>query len=354
MKTNQLIIIGIIIVLIAGGIYVMQKNTNVEESAETTTTENTITKEETYRVVIDEYGRTVEVPTNVSRIIVLDSGSAEIIYTLGKGDLIVGRLDRINFPPSILDAEPIGYVGGGVDIEKIMTLNPDVIVTFVRSQKELETLEEHGIPVIGVTWTNSIEDLYGKIRLLGEALGVQDRAEYVISYLQDKVNEIAEITGGAKEKPTVLFIRTMGNEGAEIITRGIENELIDLAGGISLSYDPNATSERININYEKIIELNPDVIILSYRASLNPEDLLNDERLASVTAIKEDRVYKIPSEYKPSSPRFILLLAYMAKAIHPDLMKDYSVNDLRTEVYQQLYNLAQEDIEAIGPAPPEP
>lgn len=302
---------------------------------------------EIYINVTDALGRVVKVPTNISRIIVLDSGSAEIVYALGMGDKIVGRLDSIVFPPSIINATPLSYTTG-VDLEKLASLHPDIIITYIRTQKELQSYETHNFTVIGVPWTNSINDLYNIINIIGKALNREDRAKFVISFLNSTIYNISKAVEKTELRPKVLFIRSIGTNGIQIVTTGIENNLIRLAGGISLSENLIPNTSFTFINYEDLIRMNPDVIILSYRVSQNVSDLISDPRLQSVNAIKFGNVYKLPKEFTPTSPRFVLMLAFFAKSIHPEISSNINITELRYNLYKQVYGLSDDEINKIS------
>ncbi|MEM0112326.1 MAG: ABC transporter substrate-binding protein [Fervidicoccaceae archaeon] len=328
-------IVLIIIVAAFAGYMLMQHNPSQSGS-----------QQSKYVVVTDGLGRNVTVPLNVTRLVVLDQGSAEIVYSLGAGSLIVGRLDTMNFPPSILNATPLTYTNG-VDLEKLISLSPDLIITYIRSQQELQSYEAHNLTVIGVPWTNSIQDLYNTIAIIGKALNREQRANYVISYLNSTVMNISSMVSKSTTHPRVLFIRSIGTNGIQVVTQGIENQLISYAGGISLSEGLSSNTSTIFINYEDVVKMNPDIIVLSYRVSQNASDILNDPRLQSVNAVKNGMVFKVPKEYTPTSPRFVLLLAYLAKIIHPEETAGLNITELRMQLYTNIYGLNATEISQI-------
>ncbi|HEU97706.1 MAG TPA: ABC transporter substrate-binding protein [Fervidicoccus fontis] len=331
---NLLLLGAIIIVVIAIGAIAL-----VHENSE-------VTQQKNFIIVTDGLGRNVTVPLNVTRVVVLDQGSAEIVYSLGAGSLIVGRLDSMNFPPSILNATPLTYTNG-VDLEKLVSLHPDIIITYIRTQQELQSYESHNLTVIGVPWTNSIQDLYNMISMIGKALNRENRASYVISYLNSTVNQISTMVSNSTSKPRVLFIRSIGTSGIQIVTQGIENQLITLAGGISLSQGLSSNASTIFINYEDVVKMNPDIIVLSFRVSQNVSDVLRDSRLQNINAVKNGQVFKIPREYTPTSPRFVLLLAYLAKIIHPNETAALNITSLRLQLYRDIYGLSDSEISMI-------
>ena len=331
---NLLLLGAIIIVVIAIGAIAL-----VHENSE-------VTQQKNFIILTDGLGRNVTVPLNVTRVVVLDQGSAEIVYSLGAGSLIVGRLDSMNFPPSILNATPLTYTNG-VDLEKLVSLHPDIIITYIRTQQELQSYESHNLTVIGVPWTNSIQDLYNMISMIGKALNRENRASYVISYLNSTVNQISTMVSNLTSKPRVLFIRSIGTSGIQIVTQGIENQLITLAGGISLSQGLSSNASTIFINYEDVVKMNPDIIVLSFRVSQNVSDVLRDSRLQNINAVKNGQVFKIPREYTPTSPRFVLLLAYLAKIIHPNETAALNITSLRLQLYRDIYGLSDSEISMI-------
>ncbi|MGC8563625.1 MAG: ABC transporter substrate-binding protein [Fervidicoccaceae archaeon] len=331
---NLLLLGAIIIVVIAIGAIAL-----VHENSE-------VTQQKNFIILTDGLGRNVTVPLNVTRVVVLDQGSAEIVYSLGAGSLIVGRLDSMNFPPSILNATPLTYTNG-VDLEKLVSLHPDIIITYIRTQQELQSYESHNLTVIGVPWTNSIQDLYNMISMIGKALNRENRASYVISYLNSTVNQISTMVSNSTSKPRVLFIRSIGTSGIQIVTQGIENQLITLAGGISLSQGLSSNASTIFINYEDVVKMNPDIIVLSFRVSQNVSDVLRDSRLQNINAVKNGQVFKIPREYTPTSPRFVLLLAYLAKIIHPNETAALNITSLRLQLYRDIYGLSDSEISMI-------
>ncbi|MGC8909119.1 MAG: ABC transporter substrate-binding protein [Fervidicoccaceae archaeon] len=331
---NLLLLGAIIIVVIAIGAIAL-----VHENSE-------VTQQKNFIILTDGLGRNVTVPLNITRVVVLDQGSAEIVYSLGAGSLIVGRLDSMNFPPSILNATPLTYTNG-VDLEKLVSLHPDIIITYIRTQQELQSYESHNLTVIGVPWTNSIQDLYNMISMIGKALNRENRASYVISYLNSTVNQISTMVSNSTSKPRVLFIRSIGTSGIQIVTQGIENQLITLAGGISLSQGLSSNASTIFINYEDVVKMNPDIIVLSFRVSQNVSDVLRDSRLQNINAVKNGQVFKIPREYTPTSPRFVLLLAYLAKIIHPNETAALNITSLRLQLYRDIYGLSDSEISMI-------
>jgi len=79
--------------------------------------------------IIDALGVAVEVEVPVERVISLASDLTEIICALGSEDKIVGRDGTSIFPPSILEKAVVGESSYTPNLEVLLELNPDLVVS---------------------------------------------------------------------------------------------------------------------------------------------------------------------------------------------------------------------------------
>ncbi|HJK00853.1 MAG TPA: helical backbone metal receptor, partial [Methanocorpusculum sp.] len=77
--------------------------------------------------IVDDYGYTVEISTVPQKIVSLGPSSTEILFALGLGDKVVGVTEYCNYPA---EAQTKSIIGGisSINIEKIVALNPDIIL----------------------------------------------------------------------------------------------------------------------------------------------------------------------------------------------------------------------------------
>jgi len=96
----------------------------------------------------DSLGRNVSVPFVPKRIISLAPNITEMIYFLGLGERLVGVTQFSYFPKEAQKKPKVG-VYTDVNIEKIVTLSPDLVIATADGNKreDVEMLEEAGIPV---------------------------------------------------------------------------------------------------------------------------------------------------------------------------------------------------------------
>jgi iron complex transport system substrate-binding protein len=122
-------------------------------------------------------------PVWALRVVSLLPSNTEIIEALGAGDEIVGvtLFDR--------DYAVKGRASVGdflnPSLEAIVGLKPDVIVAgAASSSRTVPRLQAMGYRIVEIANPRSVEEIYGSIRRLAEALGRPESAEPVIARLQ--------------------------------------------------------------------------------------------------------------------------------------------------------------------------
>jgi len=306
------------------------------------------------RAVVDDHGRLVEVPCVVERIALLDGGVGEVVLALGAGDRVCAiswwhgykLLWKLVLPN--LDELPVVFTQAGVDVEALEVADPDVAILWWVGWEEItEQIEEQaGVPVINV-WIDSVDDLYRDIELVGEILGLEDRARALVGDLEESVEMVSERTSDIppEERPKVLWIVWYSgpDEPFSVVgDAGLMNEMIELAGGTNVVQ--GVGKSWVEPSIEQIVAWNPDVIFFRVRAGANltAEDLLDDPRFAEikgvVSALKYGRVYKLPS-WSTWSPRGPLVVLRAAMYLYPDRFADLSFDEIASEFFAKWYGI---------------
>jgi ABC-type Fe3+-hydroxamate transport system substrate-binding protein len=141
-------------------------------------------------------------PKTYNRIISLVPSLTELIIDLGLKDKLIGRTRFCVHPKEAVENIPI--IGGTKNprIDKIMELNPDLIIANKEEnrQQDIQMLREE-CPV-EVTDIPTIKDALLAIHRLGKMLGVQKAAEILMDQIDNRLAE------RPKEKPirTAYFI----------------------------------------------------------------------------------------------------------------------------------------------------
>lgn len=343
-KKIAVLSVTIIVLVIAALAY----TTFVYIPSETTPKKETIT-------IIDVLGVAVEVEVPVERIVSLASDLTEIICALGSEDKIVGRDETSIFPPSILEKPVVGASSYNPNLEVLLELNPDLVVSdSMLTEETRQTIEGAGVPVFisttgeldprsTVTAINSTGQL---VRKFGLILGEEEKADEIVDYMEDwedKVNErIKDLT--SSEKPLVYYEWYM--PWYSCVTASVTH-----AGGINIAAEEPVSFPTLSSEY--VVEKNPDVII---RMITSPEhdvadfeamreEIINRPGLSEVKAVKEGRVY-IYDYVVRTGIRIPAGLFYWAKWFHPSLFEDMDMDpaDVHEELIQRFFGIELEGV----------
>ena len=305
--------------------------------------------------LVDQAGRTVTVPRPIERIVVTGRDDIRTLVQLGVADKIVGACAASTtyvYPhliacPDLVELPNVGSPYAGLNRELIVALKPDVIFVSVSYIDAADTLQNSiDIPVVCIYWLDSEAQgsFFEMYRLEGKVVGKEERAEELISYINEKTAEITEVTSQIDEsaKPRVLF-----PWGGEYLTRpGTRYYPIEPAGGINVATGPGST---ITVSLEQVIEWNPDIILLHSTWSLPEphlwgkctiEGVLSDPRLETINAVKNRKVYYAKGYMQGlDSATALTEVFYFAKLFHPDKFEDLDVEKEGNEILKTFYGV---------------
>jgi len=268
--------------------------------------------------VTDDMGRKVSIDKPANRVVSLAPSNTEILFAIGAGEKVVGVTSYCDYPPEVVEkvnSGEIEIVGGFTDInvEKVVSLQPDVVFAYYGQKDVVEKLESLNISTV-VFNPSDLEDIYHDIYIAGLLTGKTVGAENVIKDMKNTVVEVKnKIEGLAKKK--VFFVVW----GDPLMTAGngtFIHYLIEEAGGEDIFGD---VSSWATVSMESVIERNPDVIILSEHCGMSVNDVLNNWS-KEISAVKNGEVYMISDDniiVRPG-PRIVLGLEELAKIIHPE------------------------------------
>jgi len=134
-------------------------------------------KEAVAKDVLDEttdaMGQEIKSPVKVPETLTIVSTAAsitEVLFALGCGEDIIGVDLYSNYPDQALEIEKIGDFNG-FDIEKVISLNPDIVFAGNGLQHEqILALTDAGLNVVSVEPTY-YEDIETSITLIGKQVG---------------------------------------------------------------------------------------------------------------------------------------------------------------------------------------
>lgn len=270
------------------------------------------------RTLLDQAGRSVVLPDRPQRVVSLAPSITEVVYALGRQELLKGTTQYSDDPPAAKELPRVGsYVR--LDVEKIVALKPDLCLA-IKDGNPLHAvtrLEKLGIPIYVVDPHN----LAGIIRMitgLGEVLGAAEPAALITGEMRARAERIAARLGSAPSRPKVFF----QIDASPIVSAGrgtFIDELITLAGGRNLAA---ATAGYPRFGWEEVLRLDPEVaIVASMAGGFSPADLKAGwQKWPTISAVQKQRLHVIDASLvdRPT-PRLLDGLEAFARIIHPEI-----------------------------------
>jgi len=198
-----------------------------------------------------------------ARVVCLTEETVETLYLLGEDKRIVGVSGYAVRPPQVRREKPRVSAFISADFEKILALEPDLVLTFSDLQADIAAeLIRRNVAVHAFN-QRDIAGILAMIRTLGALVGAEKRAENLVKSLEKKLAATREQTRNLERRPKIFF-----EEWDDPIISGIKwvSELIAIAGGIEafpgIAEHKNAR-DRI-LKPEDIVTAAPDIIVGSW------------------------------------------------------------------------------------------
>ena len=246
-----------------------------------------------------------------NRIVVLDPATVEMIYMLGAEDKIVGvaNLERSKVWPEEKVAK-LESVGTFIkpSLERIITLKPDLVITSVLTDDNLNNgLKSNNIEAKRIQ-ANSIEEIFSNFLEVAKMLGKENEANKIIVEKRAKLEEIKKMATGNKKGLFVVSaspLMVFGNDN-------LPNDIMKLLNIKNIA--ENQKGRNPIVTPEFIMKENPDIIITLLP---NPAQIVaTNPQLKNVNAIKNNKFIVVnSSQILRGSPRTIDQIEEIAKAV---------------------------------------
>jgi iron complex transport system substrate-binding protein len=251
---------------------------------------------------------TLDLPPN--RIVTFAPSHTEIVFALGLEDRLVGVSGAFDdHPPEAGSIEPVGGAGGiEPNIEKVVSLEPDVVLTAFIGGEWKSRLRELGVPVF-TTLAASFDDALADIETIGRLLGAEQEAVDLTSGMAEHA---ASVEARVADLPRVSCFLDYG----DLFTVGpgsLEFDLIRRAG-----CDPvTAATEQPYPQWslERLVEDDPDVYLISEGVTV--QDVENQPGLRELSAVRTGRIAPVdPDLLTRPGPRMVEGLEDLIPALH--------------------------------------
>jgi len=261
------------------------------------------------------------------RIVSLAPNITEMLFVLGVQDCLVGRTDCCDYPPAAKKIESVGGLGIA-NIEKLLSLKPDLLITPNKPEKEIDKLlSRAGIRLLVVQAPN-VQGMLDELLEIGQAVGKAELAKTVIAEMQAELDIVAQLYKGTDyDKLPRVFIEISNDPLITIGGRSFINDVVARSGGVNVAAEVSESYPCINP--EKVIEWDPDVIIPCYMGNKEKiaEQISGRIGWEGISAIRSGQIYSdFPGDLiLRGGPRLIEGIKILAQNLHGKSNKEYVV-----------------------------
>jgi len=234
------------------------------------------------------------------RLVTIGGSVTDIVFALGKGDLVVAVDQSSTLPEKVKDLPQAGYVRA-ISAEGILSMLPTKILASsdIGPPNVISQLESSGVEFEIFTSPKSFDDV---MNLVDEISVFLDMKESGIK-LKEKLKSDQKIINKMKKEiiknPNIAFFMNPSHTGnynaAGNGTRA--DYLIDFIGGTNIFKD--SFSRYNKVNKETILEYNPDVIFVASTGSSESSTsvFLNDATFKNLNAVRNNKIIYLDLGY---------------------------------------------------------
>ncbi|EAW7133708.1 ABC transporter substrate-binding protein [Listeria monocytogenes] len=237
--------------------------------------------------VTDATGNTITLEEAPTKIVSLMPSNTEILFALDLGNKVKGVTAYDDYPKEAQKVEKV--TSTSVDTEKIIAIKPDLVLgheSMLATEKDAyQLLKDAGINVFVVPDATDLKAAEKSIITVGKLTGKEKEAKEVTDSMEEQKVAIEKKAKELKTSPKVWI-----EISPDLYTAGkgtFMNEMLELAGGTNVVTE----SGFIPYNEEKVVELQPDIILSVYpdaKATIQKRAAWKD-----IPAVKNDKIYEM-------------------------------------------------------------
>lgn len=257
---------------------------------------------------------------DASKIVSVGGSITEIVYALGEEKRLVGRDTTSVYPAEALALPDVGYIRQ-LSPEGVLSVGPTAVISLEGAgpREAIDVLKKASVPFLEVPETFDREGILVKIRTVGEALGVSDKAVSLAETVNADIEAAEKATASIMERKRVLFLISM--QGGKLMASGsgtAADGMIRLAGAVNAIEGYEGYKA---LTDEAVIAAAPDVILMMDRGNeADPsEELFANPAIASTPAGQAKRLVRMDGAYLLGfGPRTASAVRDLARAFYGD------------------------------------
>ncbi|MFM1514751.1 ABC transporter substrate-binding protein [Helcococcus ovis] len=310
-------------------------------------------------VIKDIKGRQVKFEKVPKKVITLGHGTLKYYtYVAGPDELVgIEKADKSvravegqsihHAYENIRNVETVGNGGPKIspNYEKLAYTKADVIFAAYESSKEdFDKLQEKSkIPVVAISTIMSgnifTDDAYKTFEIIGKTMKKEKRAEEIISKIKEVEKDLKSRSKDINKElsPETYFGATSFRGPQGILSTKTNLDLLNVIK-VKNVMEKYTKKRSIIIDKEKLLEINPDQIILDMSGK-KPlyEDIKRDPNFYnSLKAFKNNKVYAIMPyfTYGMNFDTALVNMYYIGKLMYPENYKDVNLKEKANSIYK--------------------
>ena len=240
--------------------------------------------------VRDDAGNTVTLEHPAQRIVSLAPHATELLFAAGAGSRVVGVSEYSDYPSQ---AKQLPSIGGSaaLDLERILALKPDLVVTWGSgsSAAQVARLRSLGIRIFA-SEPRSFDDIASSLERLSQLAGVPQAGQAAADAFRARLQRLTAQYAGRPEVPVFYQIwrsPLMTLNDAHLISAAIR-----LCGGRNVF--GNLAQLTPTVNAEAVLVANPEAIFTGSEAG--PDDLAQWRNFPQLLAVRHNNLFTVNAD----------------------------------------------------------
>ncbi len=256
-----------------------------------------------------------------SKLVAIGGSITEIVYALGEEKRLIARDTTSVYPPAALALPDVCYMRQ-LSPEGVLSVGPSAVIALEGSgpREAIDVLKKASVPFLEVPERFDGDGILAKIRTVGAALGVAEKAEALATTVAADLDAAEKATATIATRQRVMFL--LNAQGGKLLASGsgtAADGVIRLAGAVNAvegyeGYKP--------ITDEAVITAAPDVILMMDRGGDDPDptaEILANPAIASTPAGRQKRLLRMDAAYLLGfGPRTAAAVRDLAAALYGD------------------------------------
>ncbi|MEA1876573.1 MAG: helical backbone metal receptor [Bacteroidota bacterium] len=246
------------------------------------------------------------------RIVTLSASLTNFIFSLEASDKLIGCTSYCELPENLEVTKVASAIT--VSIEKVFTLNPDLILATALTKPEtIQKLRQLGIRVELFNTPVSFDEICEQFIKVGKLTGKEELAHKIIYHEKQKVRELQTRIPLDQEEPSIFF--QIGSKPLfSVLSSTFMDDFITLAGARNIAAD----FQKGTVNRESILLRNPDIIIISLMGILGEQEIETWKKYPGLSAAENNKILLVDANKacSPTPVQFVEVLQEIIEFIY--------------------------------------